>query len=112
LNADCQFSNEQFYNKIPAGNDWLRGSAAFNIDAQEWNYWLMTQMIIRYYNSKGEVIKTNLVRPARLLSPGVEQLVHLDSEIPDEEFDYVGLLFWHASGDKNVQIRNVTMESF
>ena len=111
LDKNCQFSNEIFYKDLPLDKKWIRASADFQIQEQEWNYWLNTQMLIRYYNENGEIIKTNVIRPARLLDIGKEKHIHMDSKIP-HQYDYLGLMFWNAGSEKEITIKNVKLEVF
>ena len=90
---------------------WVRATATFRATAREWDYWAMTQFIIEF--KKGDkVLRSNMVRPHRLMSDNETRTVWLDAKVPNMDFDTVTIRFWNAGGHKKMLFDNLLVQSF
>ena len=110
LNKDIQRSPE-FTIPYTGGGDWLRASADFRITWKEWEYWKMTQFILRFKN-KDQIVKERMIRLHRFLWGNDERNIYFDIRQPTEPFDQVSIEFWNAESDKEIIIRNLKAEVF
>ena len=93
------------------GKKWLRAQATFRATAKEGNFWAMTQFIIEF--KKGDaIVRTNMVRPHRIMNDNETRTVWLDAKVPSADFDTVVVRFWNAGGDKKIFIDNLVVQSF
>jgi len=94
------------------GATWLRAQATFRSISKEWTYWAMTQFIVHYYN-KGKEIKVAMIRADRFLNDGETKDLYIDSKIPREAIDTVGISFWcPGNDDKKMLVDNLRVWSF
>ena len=91
--------------------DWVRCSADISIASKEWNFWLMTQLIVRYKN-KDVVVKERMIRLQRHLDDNQLKRMYLDVQKPKEPITDIELLFWNAEGQKETSISNIQIEVF
>ncbi len=110
LNKTIQRSPE-FIFPYKGGADWLRVSADFKITWKEWEYWRMTQFILRFKN-KDNIVKERMIRLHRFLWENNERNIYFDIRQPAEDFDKVSIEFWNAESDKEIIIRNLKAEVF
>jgi len=110
LNKTIQRSPE-FVFPYKGGADWLRVSADFKITWKEWEYWKMTQFILRFKN-KDRIVKERMIRLHRFLWENNERNVYFDIRQPAEDFEKVSIDFWNAESDKEIIIRNLKAEAF
>jgi hypothetical protein len=78
---------------------------------KEWEYWKMTQFIIRF-KDKDRTVKERMIRLHRFLWENNERNIYFDIRQPLEEFDKVSIEFWNAESDKEIIIRNLKAETF
>jgi hypothetical protein len=103
LSGNQQFSEEFVFQSKDIKADWLRVQAKFLTRDKEWEYWKMTQMIVRF-KMNDEIIRENMIRIQRQLTQNKIELVHLDAEVPDEFYNKISILFWNASSQKQIII--------
>ena len=90
---------------------WLRAQATFRATTKEWNFWAMTQFIIEFKKGN-DVVRTNMVRPHRLIGDNETRTIWLDAKVPNKDFDSVVIRFWNADGDKKMLIDNLSVQTF
>lgn len=90
---------------------WLRAQATFRATTKEWNFWAMTQFIIEFKKGN-DVVRTNMVRPHRLMGDNETRTIWLDAKVPNKDFDSVVIRFWNADGDKKMLIDNLSVQTF
>jgi hypothetical protein len=90
---------------------WLRAQATFRTTIKEGNFWAMTQFIIEFKKGN-DVVRTNMVRPQRLMGDNETRTVWLDAKVPKADFDAVVVRFWNAGGDKKMLIDDLVVQSF
>ncbi len=90
---------------------WLRAQATFRTTIKEGNFWAMTQFIIEFKKGN-DVVRTNMVRPQRLMGDNETRTVWLDAKVPKADFDTVVVRFWNAGGDKKILIDNLLVQTF
>ncbi|MBL7818815.1 MAG: hypothetical protein JNL70_27700 [Saprospiraceae bacterium] len=114
LIVDAAHPTSETFNLPPLsirGKNWLRVQATFKATVKEWNFWAMTQFIIEF--KKGDqVLRSNMVRPHRLMSDGEVRTVWLDAKVPKVDFDAVTVRFWNAGGDKKMWVDNLVVQTF
>jgi len=110
LNKNNQYS-EVLNIPIQTKRKWTRISANFRIDQKEWEWWRMTQMIVKAKDKEEKIIKTNLIRIQRFLNDGQSKNIYLDFSLPKGSTE-LSILFWNADGPKPIGIDNVIVEVF
>ena len=99
--------------EVPVVNgqyDWIRATADFRIEKKDWNYWTMTQFIIRY-SYKERKVKENMIRVQRLLHANQTSKIFVDASCPKKPFDKVTVLLWNANGTREkLLIDNLLIE--
>ena len=111
LDAERQYSPPVEVPLSPAGGQWVRAEATFRCQYKEWNFWQMTQFIVRFVNGE-EVVKERAIRVYRFLDSGETKRLHIDSEFPEQPFDKVAVFFWNADGGKPIVVDEVRVEVF
>jgi hypothetical protein len=94
-----------------SGEEWIRVAVTVHCPSKEWNYWTMTQLIARMLNGE-EKVKERQIRLHRLLHDGQTRRLHLDVRLPDEPFDAVEVLLWHAEGQKVLVVDELVVRGF
>lgn len=113
LNKETQFT-PAFEIKIPQNSpkpDWLRVSANARIFQKEWNFWNMTQFVVRFTNA-GKIVKDRAIRVQRLLDENSTGEIYFDVKIPASGFDKCEVYFWNAESQKAILIDNLRAEVF
>jgi hypothetical protein len=113
LNREKQFSPTY---RIPLNpNDdspaWMRAMVTFRCDPKEWDWWRMTQFVVRF-KEKDQVVKERMIRLQRHVDGGEIKALFFDTRIPQRPFDLVEVLFWNAGSDKSIRLDNLTIEVF
>ena len=111
LNATHQFTKELFIPRDQVTKPWIRASADFRCVTKEWNTWLQSQFIIRFFNGD-QVVETCMLRVHRFVSDGQNRRLQLDCEPPAGEWDRMGVLVWHAGSDKVLIVDNIEVINF
>lgn len=112
LSGDIQFSPEinlELPSEYHTSKYWLRTTVTFRAEPKEWEWWLMTQMIVRF-SAGGEKVKDNMLRLQRYADTGITKTVYLDTQIPDRPFDKVTVFFWNGEGQKAIWLDDLTIE--
>lgn len=92
--------------------DWIRVYADVSIGLKEWDMWKMTRLIVSLKNGD-TTVKENSIRLQRhLLHDGLSKQLYLDVSIPDTPFTDIEVRFWNGDGSKNIDIKNIKIESF
>ena len=109
LNNTIQFSSEI---QVPTTDKkWIRTFVACKINQKEWNYWSMTQLIIRFYYQDKEV-KSNMIRVQRILNDNETKTISFDAKTPSEKFDKIVFSAWNANGEKEIFLGNLKIIAF
>ncbi|MCB0566632.1 MAG: hypothetical protein KDD01_19865, partial [Phaeodactylibacter sp.] len=95
----------------PADGQWVRAEATFRCQYKEWNFWQMTQFIVRFVNGE-EVVKERAIRVYRFLDSGETKRLYIDSEFPEQPFDKVMVFCWNADGGKPLAVDELRIEVF
>lgn len=110
LNKAQQFSPE-YPISLDRKAGWLRAEVSFRCDTKEWDWWRMTQFMLRFY--KGEkIIKDRMIRLQRHVGNTEVKTVWFDTRLPKQDFDRAVVLFWNAEGDKTIRLDDLRIESF
>jgi hypothetical protein len=91
--------------------EWVRVAVTVHCPSKEWNYWTMTQLVARVLNGE-EKVKERQIRLHRLLNDGQSRRLHLDVSLPDEPFDALEVLLWHAEGQKVLVVDELVVSAF
>ncbi len=86
-------------------NGWLRVSADYVVNSQEWESWRMTQLIVRLY-SRGKEQNAEMIRIQRHLQPNLKKSVHIDLPI-SSMVDSISVTHWHADGRTQLCFDNI-----
>lgn len=114
LSKEVQFSPETnlaLPDEYHSPRYWLRTTVTFRAEPKEWEWWLMTQMIVRF-SAGGEKIKDNMLRLQRCADSEITQTVFLDTRVPDRPFDKVTVFFWNGEGQKSIWLDDLKVEIF
>jgi hypothetical protein len=113
LNKNQQFSPEYAAPLLlQNGNRGVRATCTFRCDEKEWDWWRMTQMIVRVYEGDRKV-KERSVRLQRHVDGNEQQTLWFDTRLPaDGRYNRVSVLFWNADSDKTVRIDDVKVEQW
>lgn len=90
---------------------WLRTQATIRCVTKEWQLWNIPQFIVHYYKGDKEV-KTSMIRIDRFIDEGETKDLYIDTRVPEEAFDAVGISFWNADSDKELLIDDLKVWSF
>ena len=71
----------------------------------------MTQFIIEFRKGN-ETVRSNMVRPHRLMGDGEKRTIWLDAKVPKGDFDNVNVRFWNAGGQKKMLIDDLKVQTF
>ena len=111
LDAERQYSPPVEAPLSPTDGQWVRAEATFRCQFKEWNFWQMTQFIVRFVNGQ-EVVKERAIRVYRFLDSGEDKRLYIDSAFPDQAFDKVAVFFWNADGGKPIAVDELKIEVF
>jgi hypothetical protein len=90
---------------------WLRASVTFRCQPKEWDWWSMTQFIIKFYQGD-KMIKERMIRLQRHVEGGEEKRVFFDTTLPTEPFDRATVLFWNTGSNKSILLDDLQVETF
>ena len=110
LNKDHQFTPEYAF-PLQHTDGWVRASVAFQCDPKEWNYWKMTQFIIRFYDGDKK-IKERMIRLQRHVDGSEAKTIFFDTRLPNQFFDRATVSFWNADGEKDIRLDDLRVEWF
>jgi Dolichyl-phosphate-mannose-protein mannosyltransferase len=94
-----------------AGRTWLRATCTFECKEKEWDWWRMSQFIVRFYKGD-QILKERMIRLQRHVDGTEKKTMWFDTAFPMRDFDRVAVLFWNADSDKTVRIDDVGFERF
>ncbi len=111
LNSNSNYlSSQTIYNDGKFKN-WVRVLALVNCLDKEWNYWNQAQFTIKLYNSKNELIKTNVTRIQRLMKDKELKEINLDISLV-KDWSKIEFYIWNANSQKNILIDNISVITF
>lgn len=112
LDKDHQFTPEYRVPASPANlKGWVRASCVFAAEPKEWEWWIMTQFIVRFTH-EGKIIKESMIRLHRHIEGGETKEIYFDTKVPNQPFDQVAVLFWNGNGQKRIKLDAVHLEAF
>ncbi|GAB4489989.1 MAG: hypothetical protein OHK0019_08320 [Saprospiraceae bacterium] len=111
LNKEKQFSPEFALPNVVAEKGWLRASATFRCDPKEWDWWRMTQFVVRFYDGD-KIVKESMIRLQRHVDGSEVKPIFFDTKIPEKPFDRAVVLFWNAGSDKTIRLDDLKVEIF
>lgn len=110
LNKDHQFSPE-YPVPLEHTDGWLRATVSFQCDPKEWEFWKMTQFIVRFYDGDKK-IKERMIRLQRHVDGPESKTIFFDTQLPKQFFDRTTVFFWNADGDKTIRLDDLRVEWF
>jgi hypothetical protein len=112
LNQEKQFSPVF---QIPQSKDqqseWYRAFVTFRCSPKEWDWWAMTQFVIRFKSGE-TTVKECMIRLQRHVNGNEVKDIYFDTKRPNKDFDKIELLFWNAGSNKTVLLDDVGLEGF
>jgi hypothetical protein len=91
--------------------EWIRAKVNARIKNKEWEYWKMTQFIVKFKN-KGEEVQSNFIRMQRLIDAHQSKNIHIDVKTPKSSYDSIVILFWNADGPKEIFLHDLIVEGY
>ena len=110
LDQGRQFSPE-YTVPLEHTDGWLRAIIDFQCTPKEWEFWKMTQFVLRFYDGEKK-IKERMIRLQRHVDGQEVKTVFFDTRLPNQYFDRATVLFWNADGDKTIRLDNLRVEWF
>lgn len=96
---------------LPQGpNNWVRATVTFRCNEKEWEYWAMTQFIVRF-KSGDKIVKDRMVRLQRHVEGSEQKTLSFDTKTP-KTFDSLEVLFWNPGSNKTLRLDDLQLESF
>ncbi len=95
----------------PGQAAWLRTGVTIKADPKEWEFWRMTQMVVRFYNEDRK-IRERMIRLHRHVEGNEIKTIYMDTRLPKWHFTKVTVFLWHADGDKTLRVDNLHAELF
>lgn len=111
INKEMPFSPEFELPVTPGENPWLRASVTFSCDPKEWDWWEMSQFIVKFRQGD-KIIKERMIRLQRHVDGGEVKTLFFDTKIPTQPFDRVTMLLWNCGSNKTVRIDDLKVETF
>lgn len=111
LTKDLQFSPEFDLPVKSADGKWIRAYTTFRCEPKEWDWWSMTQFVIRFRQGD-KIVKERMIRLQRHVDGGEQKSIFFDTKIPSQPFDRVSILLWNAGSNKTVHIEDLRAEIF
>lgn len=115
LSKETQFSPIYEVYKSAANPEatpsWARCSVTFQCDPKEWNWWQMTQFIVRFKDGD-RIPKQNTIRLQRHVDGSEIKMLYFDVRLPKARFDKMEVLFWNADGGQRIRIDDLKVELF
>ena len=90
---------------------WVRATVTFRCDPKEWDWWSMTQFIVRF-KSSDSVVKERMIRLQRHVDGSEVKTIFFDTKLPPGYFDHMEVLFWNAGGSKTILMDDLRVEVF
>lgn len=109
LNGENQGAEPIIVN-LPLDKEWIRVYITARIDQREWEWWEMTQMIVKQYRQDKEA-KVNFIRLHRHMDHGGTKRLYMDTKIADGT-NRAEILFWNAGSDVPILIDDLEVLAF
>ena len=109
LNAAQQFSPNYVIPLTPGEEGWIRASFTFRSMPKEWEWWTMTQAVVRFSNGD-QSIKERCIRLQRHCDGDEPRRIYMDVQIPDKPFTKAELFFWNAGSNKTVLVDDLYLD--
>jgi len=109
LDAASQYT-EPLQLTLPDPEGWNRFIITCKGDQLEQESWRMTQCIVQYLQDTS-ILKTDMIRLQRWMSPGLHATPYLDSKIPPKA-NQVKVYLWHASGYLELCVEKIVVLQF
>lgn len=90
---------------------WIRATCTFRCEPKEWDFWKMTQFIVRFTEGD-KIVKERMIRLQRHVDGNEVKTIFFDTKLPDKPYDQMKIFFWNADGEKTVFIDDVLIETF
>ncbi len=110
LDKNHQFSPEYLI-PLEHSDGWLRAVVTFQCEPKEWEFWKMSQFVLRFYDGDKK-IKERMIRLQRHVDGQEIKTIFFDTRLPDQHFDRATILFWNADGDKTIRLDDLRVEWF
>jgi hypothetical protein len=110
IDQNHQYSPEWKTAAVP-NKSWYRASCLFAAEIKEWEYWKMTQFVMKFYH-QNTVIHSSGVRLHRFIDGGETKEFYFDVKAPSMPFDTVSLHFWNAEGAKVMRFDRIALVAF
>lgn len=111
LTRDKQFSPEYEVPVKPGECHWLRATATFRCDPKEWDWWEMTQFVVRFRQGD-KIVKERMIRLQRHVDGQEVKTIFFDTQIPEQPFDRVSVLFWNAGSQQTVRVDDLKVVAY
>ena len=103
LSAQEPFSPAIQIHSKEINTPWIRVQGEFRCLEKEWEFWRMSQLMVKFKKGDKEV-QTRFIRLFRLLQPHSTQNIFFDVPVPEKPYDFLEVQFWQAHGDKPLAI--------
>ena len=110
LAKNKQFSPE-YVVPLEHTDGWLRATVTFQCEPKEWEFWKMTQFVLRFYDGDKK-IKERMIRLQRHVDNQEVKTIFFDTRLPKQYFDRATVLFWNADGEKTTRLDDLRVEWF
>ncbi len=110
LDRNKQYSPE-YVVPLEHTDGWLRAAVTFQCEPKEWEFWKMTQFVLRFYDGDKKV-KERMIRLQRHVDNQEVKTIFFDTRLPKQYFDRATVLFWNADGDKTTRLDDLRVEWF
>lgn len=111
VNGERQLSEITTLANPGGGRNWCRASITFQCDPKEWDWWAMTQFVVRF-KAGDNIVKERIIRLQRLADGGEVRTAFFDTKFPSKTFDRVEVFFWNAGSTKTVRLDDLKVEFF
>ncbi len=78
----------------------------------EWDNWRMIQCSVSFINKDGVKVKDNMMRVSRFVNSNDVSNVFLDTKLPDNDYEYIEVLFWNPGSNGIFLADNLKVYSF
>lgn len=91
--------------------NWCRATVTFKCEPKEWDWWAMTQFVVRFKSGE-KIVKERMIRLQRHVEGGENKTIWFDTRFPSKSFDSVQVFFWNAESRKTVRLDDLKVEFF
>jgi hypothetical protein len=111
INGKNQFSPSFRLPKPGTEYHWIRAGVTFRCEPKEWDWWAMTQFVVRFRDGD-KVVKERMIRLQRHVDGSEPKQIWLDAAIPDKPYSEIEIFFWNAGSNKTVRLDDLYAEIF